>query len=367
MKTLARIGGWLAPYRGQMILALVLTTLACLCNLPVPLLVQALVDRVVTQGHWGALPLYASLLFGVFAVQAGLALVNGLVVGRIGQGVVRDLRHRLYDRLQQLGLAYYDKTPSGAIISRVMDDVGAIQVFVTGQTFTILTDLGTTLAISALLLARDWRLAAVVAGRRAAVRAQLPLLHAADPRDQHGDPREDGPDLRPPEGQARRDARDQGVRAGAGGDRRLRRAARRCARAPGAGEPAGRGVLEPQRRDRRRGHGAGVRGRGVRGAPGADDARRGRLDGGAGRDGLRAGGAAGRPGVRLRADGRQRRPAGRDPRPRARRRRAEPAEVRALPGPAAGPAGPSSSTGSASATGRGEPVVWDIRLEVEPG
>jgi ATP-binding cassette, subfamily B, bacterial MsbA len=162
VNTLRRIGGWLTPYRGRMILALVLTTLACLFNLPVPLLVQALVDRVVTENHWGALPLYALLLFGVFSVQAALVWINGLIVGEIGQGVVRDLRHLLYERLQQLGLAYYDKTPSGAIISRVMDDVGAIQVFVTGQTFTILTDLGTTVAITALLLARNWRLAVVV-------------------------------------------------------------------------------------------------------------------------------------------------------------------------------------------------------------
>jgi ABC-type bacteriocin/lantibiotic exporter with double-glycine peptidase domain len=43
-----------------------------------------------------------------------------------------------------------------------MDDVGAIQLFVTGQTFTILTDLGTTLAITILLFSRDWVLAVVV-------------------------------------------------------------------------------------------------------------------------------------------------------------------------------------------------------------
>jgi ABC-type multidrug transport system fused ATPase/permease subunit len=155
VKTIRRIGGWLAPYRGRMILALALTALACLFNLPVPLLVQALIDHVVTQGHWDVLPMYAALLFGVFAVQAVLAWSNSLAIGRIGQGVVRDLRHRMYERLQQLGLAYYDKTPSGAIIARVMDDLGAIQVFVTSQTFSILTDLGTTLAIAALLLSRD--------------------------------------------------------------------------------------------------------------------------------------------------------------------------------------------------------------------
>jgi len=142
--------------------ALLLTALAALCNLPVPLLVQELIDRVVTRGEWSALPLYAAGLLLVFALQASLALANNLMIGRIGQGVVRDLRHQLYDRLQRLSLAYYDKTPSGAILSRVMDDVGAIQVFVTSQTFTILTDLGTMVAISALLVCRDWRLAIVV-------------------------------------------------------------------------------------------------------------------------------------------------------------------------------------------------------------
>ena len=45
-----------------------------------------------------------------------------------------------------------------------MDDVGALQTFVTSQTFTILTDLGTTVAVTAMLLARDWRLAVVVLG-----------------------------------------------------------------------------------------------------------------------------------------------------------------------------------------------------------
>lgn len=162
MKTLARIGGWLAPHRGRMVVATVLTVAACVFNLPVPLLVQAMVDRVVTQGSWGALPFYSALLLAVFATQAALSWANNLVIGRIGQGVVRDLRHRLGERLHQVGLEYYDRTPTGAIIARVMDDVGAISVFVTGQTFTILTDLGTTLAITALLLSRDWVLAAVV-------------------------------------------------------------------------------------------------------------------------------------------------------------------------------------------------------------
>ena len=164
MNTLGRIAGWLGPYRQRMAAALVLTTLAAVLNLPVPLLVQELIDRVVTQGRWEHLPVYAVGLFLVFAAQAGLAWGNSLTIGGIGQGVVRDLRHQLYERLQQLPLSYYDQTSCGSILSRVMDDVGAIQVFVTSQTFTILTDLGTTVAIAVLLLSRDWRLAVVVLG-----------------------------------------------------------------------------------------------------------------------------------------------------------------------------------------------------------
>ena len=56
VKTFRRVGGLLAPYRGRVILAFLLTALACLLNLPVPLLVQALVDRVVAGGRAEELP-----------------------------------------------------------------------------------------------------------------------------------------------------------------------------------------------------------------------------------------------------------------------------------------------------------------------
>ncbi len=86
MVTIRRIGGWLVPYRGRMILAMVLTALACLFNLPVPLLVQGLIDHVVTQGHWDILSMYAALLFGVFVVQAVLANCGSIwLLGRAMQ------------------------------------------------------------------------------------------------------------------------------------------------------------------------------------------------------------------------------------------------------------------------------------------
>jgi ABC-type multidrug transport system fused ATPase/permease subunit len=154
----------LAPYRGWVLVASGLTAIGSVLNLIAPLLVQGLIDGVITPHRWDRLWLFAVALLSLFAAQASLGMVNGLVVGRAGQGLVRDLRHQVYDRLQRLSLSFYDKTPTGSIIARIMDDVGQINMFVTGQTFTILTDLGTTLAISTLLVVRDWRLALVVLG-----------------------------------------------------------------------------------------------------------------------------------------------------------------------------------------------------------
>ena len=162
MNTARRVISWLAPDRNRVGVALLLTAAVALLNLPTPILVRGLVDRVVTPGRFDLLPAYLVGLLAVFAAQAGVSFVNTRLVGRIGQGVVRDLRHRLYDRLQRLGLRYYDRTPSGSIIARIMDDVSAIQVLVTAQTVQILTDLGTTLAITGLLVAQNYRLALVV-------------------------------------------------------------------------------------------------------------------------------------------------------------------------------------------------------------
>ncbi len=127
-----------------------------------PLIVQGLVDDVVAPQRWDRLPLFASAFAAVLMAQALIGFANTLVVGHVGQRLIREMRHQLYERLQELSLSFYDKTHTGAIISRMMDDIGAIQTFITGQTFTILTDLGTTLAISLLLVSRNWRLALMV-------------------------------------------------------------------------------------------------------------------------------------------------------------------------------------------------------------
>ncbi len=151
------------PHRRRAAAALLLTFSACLLNFPVPPLVRALVDEAVPAGAWTVAG-YATALLAVFAAQAGVNLLATGVTGEIGLAVVRDLRHRLYARLQRMSLAYYDRTPTGAIISRLMDDVSAVQALITTQTLSVLTDLGAAVVVGSWLLAQSPRLFLVVMG-----------------------------------------------------------------------------------------------------------------------------------------------------------------------------------------------------------
>src|SRR5690242_15156571 len=89
-----RVAGILRPHRTRLAVALVLTGLACLLNLPVPLLIRDVVDRAAS-GSRAALPWFAAGLLACFAAQAAASLLATLVMGRVGLDVVRDLRRRL--------------------------------------------------------------------------------------------------------------------------------------------------------------------------------------------------------------------------------------------------------------------------------
>jgi ABC-type multidrug transport system fused ATPase/permease subunit len=265
-----RLLSLIAPYRAQAALALVLAALGCLLNFPLPLLIQELVDHSVTAG--GLSPVLVLGLLGVFAAQAMIAVALTQVIGPLGLGVVRDLRHALYARLQRLGLPFYDQTPAGAIISRLMDDVAVVKALITSQALAILTDLGSTFVVLGLLVTRGAGMALavvlVLAGygttflffsRR--IRAgSTEVRHRLDRIFSQLKERIDAVLI---------------VKAYARGcgDRRVPGADRRGAQASAARRLAGGGVLEPERGPERGRDDAGPRGRGHRGLPGADVAR----------------------------------------------------------------------------------------------
>jgi ABC-type multidrug transport system fused ATPase/permease subunit len=152
--TLQRLTILILPYRARLLVAAGFLAVACLLSLIVPLVVQHVLDQLATGGPV-SLPALALGLGVIFLAQAAVGLGNTLILGRVSLNVVRDLRRRLYARLQQVGVPFYDRTPAGAILSRFMDDVAAVQSLASGQSVTILIDLGTAVLVAFLLASRS--------------------------------------------------------------------------------------------------------------------------------------------------------------------------------------------------------------------
>ena len=154
-----RLSKYLRPYTGLVAAALGCLMLDGLLQLVGPLMTRRVID-VALPTHDGALVIQSALLFGAslavaFACQYGETLLTHL----LGQRVMRDLRQAIFVHVQRLPIVYFDRNPVGRLVTRVTSDVEALNELFTAGVVAGLGDLFTLLAISALMLATDWRLA----------------------------------------------------------------------------------------------------------------------------------------------------------------------------------------------------------------
>jgi ATP-binding cassette subfamily B protein len=126
-RVLRRAWGTLRPYRRQLRWSLVLITIYTLCALAGPYLVKVGIDRGIDRND----PTALNVAVAGFAFAALLSyVVNGrqiMLVGRIGEGFLRDMRVRVFDHLQVLSMPFYDREKAGVIISRMTSDIDALQ------------------------------------------------------------------------------------------------------------------------------------------------------------------------------------------------------------------------------------------------
>jgi ATP-binding cassette, subfamily B, bacterial len=158
-KTLLRLFSFARPYRGRIVWGTVLTLLGTVLQLLPPYLSQQLVDRVLIaeQVH-----LFGWLIGALVATQFFVALVQmarGRNVAFLSMGVAVDIRKRLFGKLQQLSLGFYDKRNVGSIMSRMTNDTGALyDVLVDGVPIT-LNQGALLLGIPIAMLLINWEIA----------------------------------------------------------------------------------------------------------------------------------------------------------------------------------------------------------------
>ena len=156
--TLWRAWGFARAYRGRLIAYLGTIALAALIGTLPPLLFKALIDNALPPGHRD--PGLVNWLFVIAVVVAvvitGLNLVNRWLGSAIGEGLIYDLRVALYDHVQRMPIAFFTRTQTGSLMSRLSNDVlGAQQTVGTAASAT--SDLFTLVFTLAAMLALSWK------------------------------------------------------------------------------------------------------------------------------------------------------------------------------------------------------------------
>ena len=153
----------LGPYRRRVIAAMTATVLATAAKLAPPYLAGRVVDDVVQTGSTRTLVVIAIALVVALTVAWLAETAETWLVGDVGQRALMDLRFRLVDHLQTLPMSYYDRASAGRVMSRVTNDVEALNNVVTGGLNQLVSNLLLVVGTVVVLLALDWRMALVAA------------------------------------------------------------------------------------------------------------------------------------------------------------------------------------------------------------
>ena len=160
-KNLRRLLRYVLPYRSQFIWGVLMMLLATGAGLAGPWLIRTAVDDYILVGDYQGLSVIAATYVGLHLFSWVANYTRQLLIARVGQSVIFDLRRDLFAHLQRLSFRFFDRTPAGVLISRVVNDVGAVQELVSGGILSVITDVVTLTGIILLMLSMNWRLALI--------------------------------------------------------------------------------------------------------------------------------------------------------------------------------------------------------------
>ena len=159
MKIILRLMSFLKKHWAMWILAFVCLSASTVFSLVIPKMLGNGIDTVLNSGRAATLIIAAGIILGSSALRGITGYGNRYFTQVISQRVAYDLRNHLYDHLQGLSFAYFDKAQTGQLMSRATVDIEAVRAFISMGLLQILQTVFLTIGISYLLISLDWRLA----------------------------------------------------------------------------------------------------------------------------------------------------------------------------------------------------------------
>jgi len=155
--TVRRVASYAAPYRRDLVLFVVTVVIAAVVGVAFPLLFQRIIDDGIAAGSSRVVVGLALVAVALSLVEAAASLVQRWYSARIGEGLIYDMRRQVFDHVQRMPLAFFTRTQTGALVTRLNNDVlGAQQAFT--MTLASVFSNGVTLVLTLVaMLALSWQ------------------------------------------------------------------------------------------------------------------------------------------------------------------------------------------------------------------
>jgi ABC-type multidrug transport system fused ATPase/permease subunit len=151
----------LKPYRGRTALMFVALILATAASLAPPYLAGRAIDDGIRAGDLDALYVIVALFLAAAAVTWGATYAQTYLVNWVGERALQDLRVKLFGHLQRLSIGFYSRNKAGVLISRMTNDVEALNQLVTDSVVTLFQSSLTLIGTAVILVLLDVKLALV--------------------------------------------------------------------------------------------------------------------------------------------------------------------------------------------------------------
>ncbi|MFI9822703.1 ABC transporter ATP-binding protein [Streptomyces sp. NPDC052013] len=149
------------PYRGRLAVVGLLVAAASLVTVASPFLLKAILDVAIPEGRTGLLSLLALGMILSAVLTSVFGVLQTLISTTVGQRVMHDLRTAVYGRLQRMSLAFFTRTRTGEVQSRIANDIGGMQATVTSTATSLVSNLTSVVATVVAMIVLDWRLTLV--------------------------------------------------------------------------------------------------------------------------------------------------------------------------------------------------------------
>ena len=155
--TVRRVAAFAKPHRALIAVFLVLTVIDAALVVVTPLLIKRLVDDGILKQDGGLVTLIALAIAAVALVDAALAVGQGYLSSRIGEGLIYDLRTTVFAHVQRMSVAFFTRAQTGALVSRLNNDViGAQRAFTSTLSSTVSNTIS-VIVVGIAMLALSWQ------------------------------------------------------------------------------------------------------------------------------------------------------------------------------------------------------------------